>query len=150
MTAENGRGDLPVKANGKRWNLKTEYDPEDCHVLLTMMRDGASINEVARELQCSAKSIERWAQNFEEFGKALEAGKDWSRGWYEKVARECLVIEEDRDGPRIKFDTKNFMFIMATRFGVSDKVPDIHVEVSKDMDADKTVELVKRLHKEAV
>lgn len=145
-----GREDLPVKDNGKKWNVRTEYQPEYCQILLRLMYDGASYNEVARELQVSINTLTNWAKSFEEFGIAHEAGGDWGQGWWEGQGREYLVCSPDENGRYDKFNTSIYIHTMATRYKISDKVADVNVNIDKDMDTDKAVDLVKRLHKETI
>lgn len=145
-----GRLDLPLKQNGKRWNARTSYEPSDCDTLLSMMREGCTYNEVAREIGVSVKTMKNWCSMFPEFNDAYEMGRDWAQGWYEKQAREHLIIESFKDGPQLKFDTKNYIFTMGARFKISDKQPEIRVEVDNDTDVDKTIDLVQKLHKETI
>ncbi len=143
-----GRPDLPLKPNGKRWNAATSYQPEYCDVLLDLMREGASYYEVARHIGVTQKTLLNWAKNFEEFGKAYEMGKDWARGWFEKQARECLVIETEYRGTTKKFDTGIYKHTMAVRFGEHESNPAVNVNVSNDSDVSKTIDLVNRLRQE--
>jgi hypothetical protein len=97
-------------ANNKK---HTEYDSAFCEKVVKLMREGASIMEVARELNARRETLWSWRKNHPEFKDAIETGLDYSQGWWEKMGR--LAINDKQ------FNATVWYMNMKNRFGWRDK-----------------------------
>ena len=91
----------------------TKYNPEMCKKVIELMREGASLCEVAAKLEICEDEIHEWKEQISEFSEALKKGKLLSQVWWEKQGRLNLT-------------NKNFNYTlwyanMKNRFGWSDK-----------------------------
>lgn len=150
---ENGRSDLPLKPNGKRWNLNTSYDPAYCQKMIDLMAQGYSRAEVSKALLISPMAFDDWVKDFPEFRDAYRIGTEYAKCWFEERMRMTVMMTEEKDGPKVKFNEKTYAHTMSTRFGISDKKPTINVNVSadnKDEELERVKDLVKKLHTETI
>jgi transposase len=94
----------------------SKYDPEMCLKLMDLMRDGASLVEVAAELGICEKTLHLWKQNKDipEFAEAVKRGAQLSNAWWEKKGRINL---ENKD-----FNYTGWYMNMKNRFGWRDKL----------------------------
>lgn len=90
-----------------------KYSSDMCTTVIDLMSEGKSRYEIAFDLKVSTKTIEKWEETYPEFAEALFLGEEASRAWWEKLARENVVITE-RDK---KFNTTLWASMMKKRFG---------------------------------
>lgn len=150
---ENGRSDLPLKPNGKRWNFATAYEPSYCERMVALMAEGYSRAEVCKELLISPMAFDDWVKDFPDFKDAYAIGNELSKAWFSEKMRLTVIMTEEKDGPKVKFNDKTYVHTMATRFGISDKKPAITVNVNasdKDEELDRVKDLVKKLHEDTI
>jgi hypothetical protein len=149
----NGRDDLPLKENGKRWNRNTSYKPEYADKMVELMTDGYSRAEVCKTLAISPMAFDDWVKDFPDFRDAYKLGTEYARSWFEERMRQTLLLVQEKDGPTVKFNDKTYAHTMAVRFGVTDKRPAINVNLSADNtdeELDRVKDLVKKLHTETI
>lgn len=65
----------------------TDYKPEYCALVVGWMKEGASIAELALNLNVALSTIYYWIEKQDEFSDAIKRGVDLSRGWWEKNGR---------------------------------------------------------------
>lgn len=145
-----GREDLPRKANGRKYQCSMTYQPEDCDTVLRLMRDGCTLNEVARHLEISMRTMARWRKEIPEFEEACQTGVDWAQAWHEKAMRDHMIIIQEKDAPKVIFNDRIAIFVMRSRFKITDTLTPIVVNIDSETNVDKVDEIVKRLHKESV
>ena len=136
-----GRDDLGLKPNGKRWSPLTTYDPEYCDVLVEMMAKGCTYVEVAAALKTSIRTFVGWCEQFPEFKEAYEMGEDLAQAWYQRTAREHLVIITEPNGPKVSFDTRQWIHVLKSRYKQYDS---LQPNETKEMIADGFGELMKQ------
>jgi transposase len=91
----------------------TDYRVEYCDRLIEIMREGASIEEVAADLDISKTTLYNWAEAHEEFMNAKKRGEELSLSWWVKQGRIQL---QNRD-----FSATLFYMNMKNRFKWRDK-----------------------------
>lgn len=147
--AAGGRKDLPLKEDGTRHHANSSYDPSYCKILLDEMSKGASIYEVAAKIGKSVKTLQNWKKRHPEWAEACEKGHDWSRGWFHKQQRDNMIIIEEKEGPRTKFDTRSYIHTMAVRFNEREKEPPMTIQMGDNADnIEKVFELAKKYHED--
>lgn len=123
------RDDLGLKPNGRRWSAACTYYPEYCDKLCDLMSEGLTYVEVAKELKTSHRTMQDWCKNFPEFAEAYEMGADLAEAYYHNKARQHLVAYRVPNGPIETFDTKQYMYVMKSRFRQYDTPRAINVNV---------------------
>jgi transposase-like protein len=68
---------------------QTEYSPDFPVRALDLMRNGASLREVAAELDISFETLQAWRNDRQhpEFAQALDEGVALAQAWWEKLGR---------------------------------------------------------------
>lgn len=146
-----GRPDMePSSITGKRRYCNHTYRAEDCDKVVELMTKGWSINMVARDLDISLDSFTDWRKDIPEFAHAVSVGIAASQAFYEEKALEHLVIVQEKDGPKVTFNQKNYEFTMKSRFKVTDSLPPITLNVDSGVSDERLEELVKKIHKETI
>lgn len=96
----------------------TDYKPEYCSIVINLLKEGASIEEIALELDCNPDSIYEWMNVHEEFSDAIKKGRAYSKGWWLREGRTNLQNKE--------FSPTLWYMNMKNRFGWSDKNESTH------------------------
>lgn len=91
----------------------SKYDPKFCEVVITLMREGASIVEIAYELEVCRDTIYEWIEKHEDFSDAIKKGRDFSEGWWCKQGRRNIHNKE--------FNSTLWYMNMKNRFSWKDK-----------------------------
>ncbi len=91
----------------------TKYKPEMCDIVIELMKEGASQQEVLGELGISNATFYKWKQENEEFSETIKRGVRLSQAWWEKEGRTSL---RDRE-----FNYTGWYMNMKNRFNWSDK-----------------------------
>lgn len=147
------RHDLGKKPNGKYWPPTCTYYPEYCDKLCELMAEGLTYAEVAKELKTSLVTMRNWTKSFPEFAEAWQMGLDLAEAYYQRMAREHLVMDRVPNGPITTFDTRNFIFIMKSRFKQYDNPPPVTVNMNNTPSEDvKAImdEVTKGLHRSTI
>lgn len=132
------RNQKAIDARKRRYGLlkskNKKYDPEMCETVVEMMKEGKSRYEVAAELGVTTATIAQWELNNPDFSEALHIGEEASRAWWEKQARDNLIV-----GTGVKFNTTLWTFIMKNRFGWADasRVEEKRMEIKYEIDDKK-------------
>lgn len=91
----------------------TKYKPEMCKVVIDLMQEGASQQEVLAVLDISNDTFYRWKKENEEFSETIKRGIQLSQGWWERQGRVSL---KDRE-----FNYTGWYMNMKNRFKWADK-----------------------------
>lgn len=91
----------------------SEYNPQYCEKIVDLMKDGASIEEVAAELGISKQSIYTWSEKYPDFMDAKKKAEELSSAWWMKQGRIALREKE--------FNYTGWYMNMKNRFGWRDK-----------------------------
>ena len=102
----------------------TKYRPEMCQSVINLMKEGASLIEVAADIGINADTLHTWRKSNTEFSDAVKIGMQLSEAWWMREGREAL---RDRD-----FNYTGWYMNMKNRHGWADKVEkkeqhDIHI-----------------------
>lgn len=103
MSFEKGndsRDDLPLKANGKKWNAATAYEPWMCDRLLELGKEGKTFSVCAKEFGVRTSTMIEWRKKFPEWDAAYEMAKDLMQSYWEELIRDNAVYYENKDGPK--------------------------------------------------
>ena len=121
----------------------TKYKPEMCEKIITLMKEGASLYEVALELDINFDTLFEWkrenGRHFKpEISEAIKKGLNLSRGWWEKKGRTELENQ--------KFSSTLWYMNMKNRFGWADKREEVtRVESNEGLTDSQEKELYKQL-----
>ena len=91
----------------------TKYKPSMCKVVIDLMQEGASQQEVLAVLDISNDTFYRWKKENEEFSETIKRGVQLSQGWWERQGRVSL---KDRE-----FNYTGWYMNMKNRFKWADK-----------------------------
>ena len=91
----------------------TKYKPSMCKVVIDLMQEGASQQEVLATLDISNDTFYRWKKENEEFSETIKRGVQLSQGWWERQGRVSL---KDRE-----FNYTGWYMNMKNRFKWADK-----------------------------
>lgn len=69
----------------------TDYDPSYCERIIELGQSGASIAEMAHELNVHRDTLSNWATAHEEFFEAFTRAKQASQVWWERAGRDNLL-----------------------------------------------------------
>ena len=72
----------------------TKYKPSMCKVVIDLMQEGASQQEVLAVLDISNDTFYRWKKENEEFSETIKRGVQLSQGWWERQGRVSLKDRE--------------------------------------------------------
>ena len=97
----------------KKMGRPTKYKSEMCDVVIELMREGASQQEVLNELNISNDTFYRWKEENPDFSETVKRGIELSQGWWEKQGRVSL---RDRT-----FNYPGWYMNMKNRFKWADK-----------------------------
>lgn len=92
----------------------TKYKEEYKDVLLQLMREGASLEEVCLELNVCRQTLYNWFEKHPEFLDTKKKGVEFSKGWWMKQGRTQL---ENKD-----FNYTGWYMNMKNRFNWTDRV----------------------------
>ena len=91
----------------------TKYKPSMCKVVIDLMQEGDSQQEVLAVLDISNDTFYRWKKENEEFSETIKRGVQLSQGWWERQGRVSL---KDRE-----FNYTGWYMNMKNRFKWADK-----------------------------
>jgi len=91
----------------------TNYRPEYCEMVIPLLKEGMSIEEIGLELDVGYTTIYEWMDRHPEFAQAIKRGREFSKAWWLRNGRTQL--END------KFSSTLWYMNMKNRFGWSDK-----------------------------
>ncbi|MDF2366329.1 transposase [Sneathiella sp.] len=87
----------------------TKYRPEMKNEVLSMMQEGASIQEVSAALGICRASLYNWKRQYPEFLDTIKRGESCSQAWWERQGRQNL---KNRN-----FNNHHWFRQMCNRFG---------------------------------
>jgi hypothetical protein len=95
--------------------MASKYDKKYCTLLTQMMKEGASVAEVAAKIGVHRVTLYKWADKEPAFKAAMELGKEFSEAWWMTVARHNLTNKQ--------FNATLWYMNMKNRFGWRDEKP---------------------------
>ncbi|CAB4240836.1 hypothetical protein UFOVP23_25 [uncultured Caudovirales phage] len=103
---------------GKRINTSTNNKQEEgCDKrFLALSEKGGSIAEFCLQEKISRTTFDAWCSKYPYMAQAKAMGKKLAEGWWLNMARNHLVITNDKE-TTTKFDTNLYKFITGGRFG---------------------------------
>lgn len=96
----------------------TKYKAEYKEILIDLMKQGASIEEICLELDVCKQTLYNWFDEYPEFLDSKKRGEDFSKGWWMREGRKNL---KDKD-----FNYTGWYMNMKNRFGWTDRVASDH------------------------
>lgn len=115
------------KPEGYVFGRPTKYDPSMAEKAIELLREGASLAEVTRELNVSRDTITEWRKTKPDFSAAIQKGIELSQGWWEQIARKNLMVTPKGE----QLNATLWYMNMKNRFGWRDK-QDIALGGSED------------------
>ena len=91
----------------------TKYKPEMCDQVIEIMKEGASLVEVAAKIGVCEDTIHEWKKTNPAFSESIKKGVRLSAAWWEERGRTSL---ENKD-----FSYTGWYMNMKNRFGWKDK-----------------------------
>lgn len=139
-----GRVDLPLKEDGKKWNLNTAYMPEFCDMIIDMGKKGASWAQMVAACEVGKQTAEKWKARFPDWEYAVELAMTYSEAWFDKTALDNMCWVNSKGEPQ--FRSEVFKFQKQTIFGTKEKQDQIIVNMGLNADTEKVSELISKLH----
>ena len=102
----------------------TKYDPKFNDVLIELMKEGGSIEEICLELGVCRATVYNWFDQHPEFLDTKKKGEDFSKGWWMREGRKNLKNKD--------FNYTGWYMQMKNRFGWRD-THDINANVKGDV-----------------
>jgi hypothetical protein len=110
-----------------------EYDKSICNKAILLMKEGASLTEVAFLLDIARSTLYRWKDIYPDFSDAIKEGKAFAKGWWMNNGRININNKE--------FNSVLWYMNMKNRFGWKDKQESsVSVTEIKHEDAIKELE----------
>ena len=95
----------------------TKYRPEMCDKVIELMKEWASLVEVAWTLDIDETTLHDWKANNKEFSKSIKRWIRLSEAWWQRMWRENLFESPDW----MRFNYTGWYMNMKNRFGWADK-----------------------------
>jgi transposase len=114
----------------------THFKPEMIDIIMPLLKEGASIEEIGLELGIGYSTLYTWMEKHPELMEAIKQGREFSKGWWMKQGRISLREKE--------FNPTTWYMNMKNRFGWRDKH---EVDVSVDETTEKVKEAKKYYNK---
>lgn len=133
----------------------SKYDPDFPDRLIALMGMGLSFEACCGELGISKDTGYEYVKKYEDFAEAKAIGEAKGQYFWEKIARDCLVMPGGKDAD--KFNAAVYIFTMKNRFNWKEKkevsgnlalggdVGKLYKDWSNEQVEKKIEELVKRL-----
>jgi transposase-like protein len=87
-----------------------KYKPEFCDIAIKVLADAESLAAVCDEIGVARSTLYLWRDKYEEFGRALDFGKQKSQRKLERIGMQGMV------GDIEKFSPTPWIFTMKNRF----------------------------------
>lgn len=122
----------------------TKYKPEMCDMVLPVMQDGGSIEQVALKLDISKPTLYEWIRDYPEFSNAINKGRLASECWWQSKGHKNL---ENKD-----FNAYLYKINMQNRFdwrenkkvsGDRDNPIEVNAKVEHSLDSTATKDLIR-------
>lgn len=88
----------------------SKYDPSFCDRVRELGRQGASLAEMALDLEIAYSTFDLWKNSKEDFSEAVKDAERLSQGWWEKQGRIATF------GAVEGFNATSYIFQMKNRF----------------------------------
>ena len=72
----------------------TKYRKEMCDQVIELGKEGASLHEIAYELDICFDTLNEWKKEKPEFSEAISRAQKLSQGWWEKSGRKAVFGEQ--------------------------------------------------------
>ena len=103
-----------MSTNPAKVGRPTKYKPEMCAAVVELMREGASLIEVAANIGITEETLHQWKKSNKDFSESVKRGAQLSKAWWMKEGRVAL---RDKD-----FNATLWYMNMKNRHGWADKV----------------------------
>ena len=103
-----GRVDLPLKEDGKKWNLNTAYMPEFCDMIIDMGKKGASWAQMVAACEVGKQTAEKWKARFPDWEYAVELAMTYSEAWFDKTALDNMCWVNSKGEPQFRSEVPHF------------------------------------------
>jgi len=113
-------------AGGRPSEFKEEY----CEMVIPLLKQGMSIEEIGLELDVGYSTIYEWMDKFPQFAEAIKKGREFSKAWWMRKGRTELHSET--------FSSTLWYMNMKNRFGWADKkesIQNINIKHEDDLKA---------------
>lgn len=88
----------------------TKYRAEMCKEVVELGKEGASLHEIALQLDIHYDTLNEWRKEKPEFSEAIKKAQANAQGWWEQKGRLATIGQVDN------FNATAFIFNMKNRF----------------------------------
>ena len=138
----NGAPEAPLKPDGTKWNLNTQYEPSMCQTILDVFEQGGTLATACAAIGIGKQTFFKWCDSFEEFQTAYDMGMSLSETWWDNKAQKNLEWLDAKG--QEQFRTEIWKFQKTAEFGAKDKAD---TTIVVDAGSDKLQELIKEIRR---
>lgn len=131
----------------KKHGNDTYNADEDPLIAYEVLASGLGMASVCTQLKVSDFTVGAWRKKHPEFESAILQGLQASEEWWDKKAKENLVIEQEHQGTKTTFNTAMYVFTKKVRFKARENDPINAIIVTDKAEAADLKKLVADLHK---
>lgn len=105
----------------KRRGAPTKYKPEYCDKLISLMKQGFSVQAVAAELEVNQDTVFEWIKKQPRFSEAYKKGKMFQHIWWEKAGRAIALGAQTKEFDSKRANPTIFIWMSKNLLGWKDK-----------------------------
>lgn len=127
------------KGSGKpKKGRPSSYRPEYCALAIKLGGEGKSLTQIAVEIGVTRRTVNKWAEENEEFAAACELAQDKAQAFFESVATTGMMLGN-------RFNHNAWWNVMRSRFGAAGYRDAREVELSGAVGGDPVKLVVSQL-----